>query len=266
MGLEVIQGTSEAGASGSVPKSAAPEATSGIPGSLHSNSVVNIESNSSTSSQPSSSSQPPAPEPTQDNTVLDNLVSHYSGELPEVSPSLQRASEVASEEVASESPQQQAPNLQMASSTSFDQTLPEHVVLEQTVPEQFASEHTFSSIIPEPAAPEQTVPEQTQSSTIPPPEAVFKPTCINQGVSIASSMESDSKDDQVNPQSDTMVVDPNPKRSSSNSPETIIEPENLTTLEATDMEIDQSFSTEVLKTISDQPSTSSTQTPTSTND
>ena len=39
--------------------------------------------------------------------VLDQLVSHSSGELPEVESELQKASEVASDEVASENPQQQ---------------------------------------------------------------------------------------------------------------------------------------------------------------
>jgi len=37
--------------------------------------------------------------------MLDQLGSHYSGELPEVESELQKASEVASNKVASESPQ-----------------------------------------------------------------------------------------------------------------------------------------------------------------
>jgi hypothetical protein len=48
-------------------------------------------------------------------------------------------------------------------------------------------------------------------------------------------------------------------------PETIIVPDNIITSETTDMEIDQSFSTVVIETVSDQPSTSNTQTPNSTN-
>jgi hypothetical protein len=63
----------------------------------------------------SSSSQPPSTNQTQDTTVLDNLVSHYIGELPEVRQHSNKASEVASkavayEEVTSESPQQQTPS------------------------------------------------------------------------------------------------------------------------------------------------------------
>jgi len=52
--------------------------------------------------------------------VLDNLVNHYSGELPGYEPNLEKASELASDEVMSESPLKQAPNLQMASLTCID--------------------------------------------------------------------------------------------------------------------------------------------------
>jgi hypothetical protein len=48
-----------------------------------------------------SSSQPSSTNQTQDTSVLDNLVSHYSGELPGVEPNSHKASEVASMEVAS---------------------------------------------------------------------------------------------------------------------------------------------------------------------
>jgi hypothetical protein len=81
----------------------------------------------------SSSSQPPSTNQTQDTTVLDNLVSHYSGELPEVRQHLEKASEVASEavaheEVTSESPQQQTPNPQISPQMNPDNiTSPEHI-------------------------------------------------------------------------------------------------------------------------------------------
>jgi hypothetical protein len=91
MGLEEIQGTSEAGASEAVPKFAAPESTSEADNSVK---VTQISETLITISP--SSSQPPAPEPTQDNSILDNLVSHYSSELTEANLNLQRASEVAS--------------------------------------------------------------------------------------------------------------------------------------------------------------------------
>ena len=54
-----------------------------------------------------SNSQPKSPTKQPEPNVLDQLVSHYSGEVHEVESELQKASEVASDEVASESPQQQ---------------------------------------------------------------------------------------------------------------------------------------------------------------
>jgi len=57
--------------------------------------------------------------------VLENLVSHYSSELPEVETELQKASEVASDEVASESPQQQTSEPQTAS--TLTQIIPDHI-------------------------------------------------------------------------------------------------------------------------------------------
>ena len=62
----------------------------------------------------SSSSQPKPTTQTSDPSVLEELANHYSGELPGFEPNLERASELASEEVVSESPQQQEPNSQMA--------------------------------------------------------------------------------------------------------------------------------------------------------
>jgi len=49
--------------------------------------------------------------------VLDNLVNHYSRELLGYETNLEKASELASNEFISECPQQQVPNLQMASLT-----------------------------------------------------------------------------------------------------------------------------------------------------
>jgi len=69
--------------------------------------------------------QPKSPTKISKPSVLENLVSHYSGELPEVECELQKASEVASDEVASESPQQQTANPQTASTTI--PTIPDHI-------------------------------------------------------------------------------------------------------------------------------------------
>jgi len=65
----------------------------------------------------SSSSHPKPTTQTSDPSVLVELANHYLGELPRFEPNLERASEAASDEVTLESPQQNAPNLQMASNT-----------------------------------------------------------------------------------------------------------------------------------------------------
>jgi len=57
---------------------------------------------------------------TSDPYVIQDMINHYSGELPGFEPNLERASELASNEVISESPQQQEPNLHMASNTCTD--------------------------------------------------------------------------------------------------------------------------------------------------
>jgi len=72
-----------------------------------------------------SNSQPKSPTKLSEPNVLDQLVSHYSGELPEVESELQKASEVASDEVASESPQQQSVEPQTASTKI--QIIPEYI-------------------------------------------------------------------------------------------------------------------------------------------
>jgi len=68
----------------------------------------------------SSSSYPKPTTQTSDPSILVELANHYSGELPGFESNLERASEAASDEITLESPQQQAPNLQMASNTCVD--------------------------------------------------------------------------------------------------------------------------------------------------
>jgi len=74
----------------------------------------------STNHEESSSSHHKPTTQTSDQSILVELANHYSGELPGFEPNLKRASEAASDEVTLESPQQQAPNLQMASNTCTD--------------------------------------------------------------------------------------------------------------------------------------------------
>jgi len=57
---------------------------------------------------------------TSDPSVIQDLINHYSGELPGFEPNLEKAYELASDEVISESPQQQEPDIQMISNTYTD--------------------------------------------------------------------------------------------------------------------------------------------------
>ena len=72
-----------------------------------------------------SNSQPKSPTKQLEPNVLDQLVSHYSGELLEVESELQKASKVASDEVASERPQHQSADPQTTSTKI--QIIPEYV-------------------------------------------------------------------------------------------------------------------------------------------
>jgi len=69
----------------------------------------NIPKTSSSQSQPSTQ--------TSDTSLLNELANHYQCELPAFESNLERASEIASDEVTLESPQQQEPNLEMATNT-----------------------------------------------------------------------------------------------------------------------------------------------------
>jgi len=98
--------------------------------------------------------------------VLDNLVNHYSGELPGYEINLEKASDLASDEVMTENPQQQAPNSEMASLTSTDSvTHPEQHVPEQHVLEQviFDQSSETNSIF---AEPEISTNDQPSSSNL----------------------------------------------------------------------------------------------------
>jgi len=90
---------------------------------------------------------------TSEPSIIQNLVNHYSGELPEYDTNQKRAFEIASDEFMTESPQQHAPNEEMASSTNInfvlipdpvpEQNVPELVVLEQPVPELVVPEQVI---------------------------------------------------------------------------------------------------------------------------
>jgi len=68
-------------------------------------------------------------------------MNHYSGELPGYESNLEKASDIASDEVMTESPHQQTPNLEMASSTdTYSLLIPHHIHTEQDVPELLMSQ------------------------------------------------------------------------------------------------------------------------------
>jgi len=106
-------------------------------GSVSANTATSSQSNHPTLVEPlnfaqteteisePSNPKPKSPTKHSEPNVLDQLVSHYSGELPEVESKLQKASKVASDEVASKSPQQQTPEPQTASTTT--QIIPDHI-------------------------------------------------------------------------------------------------------------------------------------------
>jgi len=91
--------------------------------------------------------------------VLDNLVNHYSGELPGYETNLEKASELAYDEVILECPQQNAPNLEMASLTCTKIVIhPEHL------PYHLNATHSnisFGIALRNLAKRRQSVPEQT---------------------------------------------------------------------------------------------------------
>jgi len=80
-------------------------------------------------------------------SIIPDLESHYSGELPEYVSNSQIASDIASDEVMTEYPTQHEPNPEMATKTNNDFVLiPELSVPELTVPEQTASEQSTSEL------------------------------------------------------------------------------------------------------------------------
>jgi len=81
-----------------------------------------------------------------DNSVLNNLSSHLSGELPNVEMNLQKASEVTTSEVASVNQHQPEPEPQMTppNREHFSTTVLEKPFPEPSVPEQTGSDHTSS--------------------------------------------------------------------------------------------------------------------------
>jgi len=100
--------------------------------------IANIDVSSSKPNSPTQTSQTAEP------SIIPDLESHYSSELPGYVSNQEKASNIASDEVKTESAQQHEPNQEMTSTTNIDSvpipdSVPEHV-LELIVPEQPAPE------------------------------------------------------------------------------------------------------------------------------
>jgi len=107
-----------------------------------------------------------------ESSILSNLESHYSGELPEYVSNQHIASDIASDEVMTENPQHQTPN---SPNNNFvptseilvpELTVPEQTTSEQSAPEQNASEQIAS----EQNASELTTQSQSTTTNLHEPE------------------------------------------------------------------------------------------------
>jgi len=86
---------------------------------------------------------------TSESSIIQNLVNHYSGELPKYETNLEKASDIASDEVMAESPQQHEPDQEMASSTNTNSVLIPDPVPEQNVPKLVVPEQPADGIKPQ---------------------------------------------------------------------------------------------------------------------
>jgi len=112
---------------------------------------------------------------TTETSILSNLESYYSGELPEYVSNQQIASAIASNEVMTESPQHQQPNSPTKTFVPTSDILvpelnvPEQTTTEQSVPEYIASEQTASvqnaSELTKQTPPSSTIIQETDHST-----------------------------------------------------------------------------------------------------
>jgi len=116
------------------------------------------------SPHPTSPTQTTPTTETSEPSVIQNLVDHYSGELPEYESNLEKASDIAYDEVMIENPQQHEPNQDMTSSTNLDSVLIfEHVpklsVHEQIILNQQQTTNTSTE-------PETSINDQPSSSNL----------------------------------------------------------------------------------------------------
>jgi len=112
---------------------------------------TNISNIDVSSSEPISQTQTTQTTQTFEPSIIQNLVNHYSGELPEYETNLEKAFDIASDEVMTKIPQQHEPDQEMASSTNTNYVLIPDLVPEQNVPEL---------VVPEQPASELSLPKQ----------------------------------------------------------------------------------------------------------
>jgi len=116
----------------------ATEGESDCVGTDHANTIVS----SSTPNSPTTQTTK-IPEP----SIIPNLESHYSGELPEYVSNSQMASDIASDEVMTECPPQHEPKQEMASTTNTDSVLIHEIFVPGlTVPEKPAFEQSTTKL------------------------------------------------------------------------------------------------------------------------
>jgi len=109
--------------------------------------------------QPISQTQKTQTTQTFEPSIIQNLVNHYLGELPKYETNLEKASDIASDEVMTESTQQHEPDQELASSTNKN-----YVLILNLVPEQ-----NFAELV---------VPEQPASELIVPEQVIKQPTLV----------------------------------------------------------------------------------------
>jgi len=109
-----------------------------------------------------------------ESSILSNLESHYSGELPEYVSNQHITSDIASDEVMTESPQHQTPNSPNNNSVPANEILvPELTVPEQTTSEQSAPEqNAYEQIASEQHASELSTQSQSITTNLHEPEHV----------------------------------------------------------------------------------------------
>jgi len=105
--------------------------------------IANIDVSSSKPNSPIQTTQTSTT--TSEPSIIQNLVDHYSGELPEYESNQDKASDIAFDEAMTESPQQHEPNQQMTSITNID-FVPELSVSEQTINSQSSTTNTFAEL------------------------------------------------------------------------------------------------------------------------